>query len=211
VELQSYIDEMWRLYRQTGIVDDEKPEAVCRATWAREYYYVHMRQFLENRKVDNNMILESLEPFFSCPAQLPAELKGITSKLDGAAAEHVVQHVNDAWVVFSKALPPFAQLSDATDMKHVWFLNNCVTILRNFVWPPKPAFVFAPELELSDISCEDGARDAAAVFFLYNSVHGRHVALITEAVEASFSKECDRIPAYMRVGFWVKTFGNIFL
>ena len=32
VELQSYIDEMWRLYRQTAIVDDEKPEAVRRAT-----------------------------------------------------------------------------------------------------------------------------------------------------------------------------------
>ena len=45
VELQSYIDEQWRLHRQDAIYDDEKPEPVRRASWARGHYYVHMRHF----------------------------------------------------------------------------------------------------------------------------------------------------------------------
>ena len=83
VELQSYIDEMWRLYRQSAIYDDEKPEAVRRAIWAREQYYVHMRQFFEKRNAGRDVVLESLEPFFVCSTQVPSELKEMTSKLDG--------------------------------------------------------------------------------------------------------------------------------
>ena len=198
VELQSYIDEMWRLYRQSAIFDDEKPEAVRRAIWAREQYYVHMRQFFEKRNAGRDVVLESLEPFFVCSTQVPSELKEMTSKLDGSAVEHIVQHVNDAWAAFFQGLPPFAQLGDATDMKHVWFLNNYAAILRAFEWPPKAAFVFVPELDLSDISCECGARDAAAV--VYKSVQERHTASISEAVEAAFLQECNSIPSYMRVG-----------
>ena len=143
-------------------------------------------------------VLEALGAFFSCSAEVPSELKELTSKLDGAAADHVAQHVNDAWATFFQGLPALAQLSDVTGMKHVWFLNNCVAILRAFVWPPKAAFVFVPELGLSDISCEGGARDAASV--VYKSVQERHTASISEAVEKAYLKECESIPAYMRVG-----------
>ena len=50
VALQSYIDEQWRIYREDLPVDDSIPEAVRRARWSREYYYVHMRQFIEEKQ-----------------------------------------------------------------------------------------------------------------------------------------------------------------
>ena len=142
MELQSYIDELWCQYRQTAIFDDEKPEAVRRAMWARGWHYVHMRQYFADRNVGKDLGFESLSVFCQCLDQLPAALKEITSKLEGAPTECVVQHVNDAWAVFFQGLPPFAQLSDATDMKQVWFLKNCATILRAFEWPPKGCVCF---------------------------------------------------------------------
>ena len=49
VELQSYLDEQWRLYRQTLPCANERTQRQRRNEWVREHYYTHRRQFDEGR------------------------------------------------------------------------------------------------------------------------------------------------------------------
>ena len=46
VEIQSFIDASWDTYMRDNPGDEEKPQAVKRAEWARQFFYPLCRQFL---------------------------------------------------------------------------------------------------------------------------------------------------------------------
>ena len=64
VEIQSYMEEQWGRFRRSNTFADEKPQAVHRAAWSRAHYYVHLRQFLEDRPQEN-IVFESLQNLLS--------------------------------------------------------------------------------------------------------------------------------------------------
>ena len=49
-EIQSYISKQFALFRES---ETSSESAMSEASWCRSWYYVHLRQFLENRSKQN--------------------------------------------------------------------------------------------------------------------------------------------------------------
>ena len=189
--LQNYIDEKWRIYFDDHPCDDSTTEGVHRARWSREYFYVHMRQFFEERQ---NVVLESLHEWIA-KEKVSEELKLLTSELHAEAVEHVLKHIHDAWKKCLANLPEFARV-DTNAARHAWFEKNCLEIMRSFEWPLKP-FVFYPELDVEDIKEENERLIATELF---NTVQENHVLSIVARVNNEFAQEMSIIPEYLREG-----------
>ena len=198
VELQSYIDEQWRLFRSSAIYDSEESEGLRHAVWARQHYYAHLRHWIELQKTRKDLtFFESLQTLLDLPSvseSLLSELRSITSVLDPKAAEHVARHIEMSWDRFQATLPDWARSTDST-MKKSWFSKACVDVMRSFEWSPH--FCFDPELKVSDIADDASKVDAISAFSCVLSCHVPH---IEKAVESEFAAEMEKVPAYIREG-----------
>ena len=133
-EIQSFMDEQWRLFRQNNIVTDEKPDPARRAEWAREFYYVHLRQFQESRQ-QQNLVFESLKACFPnavISAGSEARISELCLCVEAANIEALSQHVAEAWSAIWTSLPEFCRINES-EMKNEWFARSCVDLLQSFV------------------------------------------------------------------------------
>ena len=196
VELQSYLDEKWKVFREHAIYDYWEPEPVRQAKWARQEYYFHVRQFQASHKSDRNLIFEGLQVLMApgeCNGVRLAELRQITSSIHAEAADDVDRHIEKAWKLFQEELPEWARLSDAS-MKASWFSKSCVDIMRSFPRSPVAAFSFVPELALTDIADDELRATARQIF---SQVREADVPHIAQATAAAYALDMEKIPEYL--------------
>jgi len=115
VQIQSYISEQWKLYRQNNsFIDTTKSESMLHAEWARNYYYVHLRQFQESR-CPGEIVYDSLCSLLdgaSLPEATRTSLRQLCSKVEVSKVEELRCHFMGAF--FNPTLGVFYPLTSCS-------------------------------------------------------------------------------------------------
>ena len=109
VLIQSYINQRYQEYREEGHVFEES-EAVIRAKWARDCYYVHLSKFWELQQSTGSIITEAfskLVPLDEVPADEAAEVRKLLVEIGDSSSEQLVIHVRAEWDKMWSSLPAF--------------------------------------------------------------------------------------------------------
>lgn len=118
VQIQSYISEQWKLYRQNNsFIDTTKSERVLHAEWARNYYYVHLRQFQQSRCPGETVYdsLCSLLDGASLAEATQTSLRQLCSKVEVSKVEELRCHFMGAF--FNPTLGVFYPLTSCSVSK----------------------------------------------------------------------------------------------
>ena len=61
-KIQSFIDERYAAFRASGEVL-EGPDALIRAKWARDCYYVHLAEYIQAQRANCQVVIDAFEAF----------------------------------------------------------------------------------------------------------------------------------------------------
>ena len=183
VELQAYLDEEFRLYRQSLSVDTASPEISVRAAWARDSYYTHVKEFelVQQRAVTVFDSLVALVRANTVAPLLRAELLRCLRPVPPSSVSALRDHVDLQWRAAEEALPSFLH-GHASSVRSMWFADNILRIVRDFV----ETSVFFPALAAADFPSESQRAEASALYKLVLPLHVRDIqARVDEEVSAS--------------------------
>ena len=144
VELQSYLDEQWRLFRSTAIYDDDGSEAVRRAIWSREYYYKHMRSFFQSRDTYDETAFAHVQRLFGqtpVKEEVLQKARQLSARIGSEEERALGLHIERAWENFQTSLPDFAR-SDNIASKTLWWQNLCIDVLERFLEAPRQPMAY---------------------------------------------------------------------
>jgi hypothetical protein len=200
VRVQSYLAECYSAYRSAAINVVESEESLFRAQWARDHYYVHLREFVASQS-QRHSVLEALKV-----ALVWADLGDDRQKRVETAAKAVqpsqmtacMQFIDSQWEDVWGKLPRCVQVAPEAQKK-TWLQENCEGVLQHFLDDAaKPTTTFEPELrpeEIIDSEAQETARK------LLSLVKAEHVGAIQEAFQSEYEQATESVSASLLIGF----------
>ena len=126
--LQSYMDEQYRLYRQTAPLDGVTPEPVVRAQWARDTYHFHLEQSLQMESPASMLTAELPQITVDSPFN-DKELGSIVDALQPLCSHGVAQLlaiIDGLWHQTWSSMPECIRSNEPV-MKAQWLRAQCTT------------------------------------------------------------------------------------
>ena len=209
VMIQSYMDERFVEYRESGVVL-EGPEAVIRAKWARECYYVHLADFQAKSKGSWQVVADAFTPIFpleAVPCEKRSAVVTLLREVGDLRAQDCVAFVTAEWDKLWASLPPVARCF-AANMQRNWLTAEFENLLKTFIASVDvPTYCFEPELSTQALPFGT-VRDEADK--LVESVQPEQAVHIIQEVEAAVEIAKEAVPAFLRVGLG-EQFRELFL
>ena len=133
VQVQSFMDERYSVYRSTLPMESVDPEPVVRAKWARVSYYFLLKEFTQ-RKCLTPSIMEGLKSMLNLndlASSALHTLEASVSNLDVTSAHPFFQYIDGCWQEARSKIPSFPQALEA-EMKRKWFTKCCMSTVGAF-------------------------------------------------------------------------------
>jgi len=204
VELQTYIKEQYHLFCRNESKEQGESDAVFHAEWARNHYYVHIKNLYSPRGL-HTTIKEAICALVDHNVLLPQkkiELEELSNTLEDRHLSAFLQTVDDLWAKSEALLPSFAR-SSSIAAKNAWFSEQFEKVFDTFhVKHTDSGWKFKPEIQLCDL--EDSAARSEAKTLL-QKVTPSMVPSITTAVNRAYSDAMAELPAFAQTSMGENT------
>ena len=113
-KIQSFIDERYAAFRASGEVL-EGPNALIRAKWARDSYYVHLAEYMQAQRANCQVVIDAFAailPLEALPEGKSDAVFGLLRQVGDSRAEACVAHVTAEWEKLWNSLPAVARVSE---------------------------------------------------------------------------------------------------
>ena len=199
VRIQSYILERYAEFRNAAGQLVEHNEAVFRAQWARDHYYKHLQEYQEanhgNYAVAN--ALKTCMDWTQIPESIRETVLRMAKKIHASQITALIRFIDTQWDEVWLRLPSCAQV-DAAGMKRKWILQECGTVLQQFIHKDfETSWAFRPELSVDELPDSEAQQHARKLLSL---VQQQHESTIKEAFETEYNKITTLVPASILCG-----------